>query len=187
MTTDQEPRLQPRTDVAAMAPYVPGRSAAEVKRLLGLDDVTKLASNENPFGPSPRAVAAATEGRHGANPYPDGAAVLLRERLAALHGLSREHIAVGNGSDEIILLLALAYLAPGNEAVLADPPYSIHRNGVRIAGGVPVTVPLREYMHDLDAMGAAIGEHTRLVFVTNPHNPTGTAVPADDLRRFIAT
>jgi histidinol-phosphate aminotransferase len=120
------------------------------------------------------------------NYYPDGAAILLRDRLAALHGLSRAHIAVGNGSDEMILLLALAYLAPGDEAVLADPPYAIHRNAVRIAGSAVVSVPLREHTHDLDAMAAAIGDRTRLVFVSNPPNPTGTAVAADDLRRFVA-
>ncbi len=186
MTDERELLARPRPDVAAMAAYVPGRSAAEVKRLLGLGDVTKLASNENPFGPSPRAVEAATRALGGANYYPDGAATLLRDRLAALHGLSRAHVAVGNGSDEMILLLALAYLAPGDAAVLADPPYAIHRNAVRIAGGAVMGVPLREHAHDLDAMAAAIGDCTRLVFVTNPHNPTGTAVPAEELRRFVA-
>ncbi len=181
-------RARPRATVAGMAPYVPGRAAEEVRRRYGLDIVVKLASNENPFGASPRAVAAAEAALSGVNRYPDGAATALRDRLAALFALDRANVVVGNGSDEVITLLALAYLAPGDEAVLADPPYSIHRNATLIAGGVPVGVPLRARHddHDLPAMAAAVTDRTRLLFVANPHNPTGTVVPAAALRDLLA-
>jgi histidinol-phosphate aminotransferase len=180
-----EPLVRPRPDVAALAPYVPGRPAAEVERLFGLDDVVKLASNENPFGPSPRAVEASVRALATVNSYPDGGSVDLRERLAARFGLARENVAVGNGSDELIALLALAYLSPGDEVVLAAPPYSIHRNAALVAGGRPVGVPLRDHVHDLEAMAGAVTARTKLVFVANPHNPTGTAVDAATLRRFV--
>lgn len=177
-------RARPRASLSAIARYVPGRPMEEVRRQYGLDEVTKLASNENPFGPSPRAVEAATRAVAGANWYPDGASADLRQRLAACFGLRPENIAVGNGSDEVILLLALAYLEPGAEAVLAAPPYSIHRTAVLTAGGTAVQAPLRDHVHDLDAMAGAITERTRLVFVANPHNPTGTVVTGAALRRF---
>lgn len=180
-------RARPRATVAGMAPYVPGRAAEEVRRRYGLDVVVKLASNENPFGASPQAVAAAAETLSGVNRYPDGAATALRDRLAALFALDRANVVVGNGSDEVISLLALAYLEPGDEAVLADPPYSIHRNATLIAGGIPVGVPLRARHddHDLPAMAAAVTDRTRLLFVANPHNPTGTVVSAAALRDLL--
>lgn len=184
MSKANEPQAPPRPDIAALAPYVPGRPASEVKRLLGLHDVAKLASNENPFGPSPRAVEAAAQALATVHGYPDGGSVALRERLAAGFDLGRDNVMVGNGSDEIILLLALAYLEPGDEVVLAAPPYAIHRNATLIAGGRPLGVPLRDQRHDLQAMAAAVTPRTRLIFVTNPHNPTGTVVTAGELQRF---
>jgi len=186
MSTEQARPGRPRPDVAALAPYVPGRPAGEARRQYGLDHVTKLASNENPFGPSPRAVAAATAALTESNRYPDGAATALRERLADLYGLERANVVVGNGSDEIILLLALAYLQPGQSAVMAAPPYAIHCSAVVTAGGAPVGVALCGHAHDLDAMVAALTDDTRLVFVANPHNPTGTHLERADLRRFAA-
>ena len=186
MTPIKELGVRPRADVAAMAPYVPGRPAEEVKAQFGLNRVVKLASNENPFGPSPRAVEAARHALAGVASYPDGGSVALRDALAGRFGLARDNVAVGNGSDEIILLLALAYLERGDEAVLAAPPYSIHRSAVLTAGGVPVGVPLRDDVHDLDAMAAAVTARTRLIFLANPHNPTGTAVDPSHLRRFAA-
>ncbi len=178
--------VRPRRIVEGLAPYVPGRSAAEVQQVYSLDAVVKLASNENPFGPSPLAVAAAMAAVSGVNAYPDGAATALRDRLSALYGRERANIVVGNGSDEIILLLALAYIEPGDEAVLAAPPYAIHRRSVLTVGGTPIAVPLRHNVHDLDAMDAAMTERTRLVFVANPHNPTGTVVSRAALRAFAA-
>ncbi|HZS87904.1 MAG TPA: histidinol-phosphate transaminase [Chloroflexota bacterium] len=185
MTDQGELGVRPREAVAALAPYVPGRHASTVMSQYGLDRVTKLASNENPFGPSPRAVEAARQALAGVHAYPDGASTALRDRLAEQHGLARENVVVGNGSDEIILLLALAYLEPGTEAILATPPYSIHRTAVVASGGTPIGVPLRAYTHDLEAMAGAITDRTRLVFIANPHNPTGTYLDAAVLRRFV--
>lgn len=180
----QTPGPRPRASVLAIAPYVPGRPAAEVRDQYNLDHVVKLASNENPFGPSPRALEAASRALAGMNWYPDGGTVALRERLAALFGLRRANIILGNGSDEVIMLLALAYLEPGDEAVLATPPYMIYRNAIHMAGGRPIGVPLRDSTHDLEAMAAAITVRTKVVFVANPHNPTGTVVTAPVLRHF---
>jgi len=177
---------RPRLDIAALSAYVPGRAAEEVRQRYGLDDVVKLASNENPIGPSPRAVAAATAALTASNRYPDGASTALRERLAAVYRLAPANVIVGNGSDEIILLLALAYLQPGETAVMAAPPYAIHRSAVAIAGGVVAGVALKDHVHDLDAMAAAVGEGVKLVFVANPHNPTGTHFDRDALRCFAA-
>ncbi len=177
---------RPRPDIAALSAYVPGRSAAEVRRRYGLDDVVKLASNENPFGPSPRAVAAATAALAASNRYPDGASTALRARLAAVYRLAPANVIVGNGSDEIILLLALAYLRPSETAVMAAPPYAIHRSAVVIAGGVVAGVALKDHVHDLDAMATAVGGGAKLVFVANPHNPTGTHLDREALRRFAA-
>jgi histidinol-phosphate aminotransferase len=178
--------VQPRLGVEAIAPYVPGRSIEEVKHDYGLNDVVKLASNENPFGPSPRAVEAAAAALGGVHRYPDGASRDLRAALARHHGLERENVIMGNGSDEVITLLALAYLDEGSEAVLAVPPYSVHRTAVLVGYGKIVSVPLRHYTHDLAAMAAAVTERVRLIMVANPHNPTGTAVTEDDLRRLAA-
>jgi len=177
---------RPRPDIAALSAYVPGRSVEEVRRRYGLDDVARLASNENPVGPSPRAVAAATAVLAASNRYPDGASTALRERLATVYRLAPANVIVGNGSDEIILLLALAYLRPGETAVMAAPPYAIHRSAVAIAGGAVAGVALKDHVHDLDAMADAVGEDTKLVFVANPHNPTGTHLDRDALRRFAA-
>ncbi len=184
----RESPVRPRAVLAGMRPYVPGRTAEEVRRAYGLSDipVVKMASNENPFGPSPRAVEAAARALGEVSRYPDGAAIALRDRLAALFGLARENVTVGNGSDEVILLLALAYLEPGTEAVLAAPPYAIHHKAVLTAGGRPVAVALDDDTHDLPAMANAVGERTRVMFVTNPHNPTGTAVTAAALEELAA-
>jgi histidinol-phosphate aminotransferase len=188
MNNEQARPGRPRPDIAALSAYVPGRSAEDVRRRYGLDEdeVVKLASNENPFGPSPRAVAAATAALTMSNRYPDGASTALRERLGAVYALAPDNVIVGNGSDEMILLLALAYLRSGDTAVMAAPPYAIHRNAVVIAGGIVSGLALKDHVHDLDAMAAAVGADTKLVFVANPHNPTGTHLERDVLRHFAA-
>jgi histidinol-phosphate aminotransferase len=178
-------QARPRQAISTIAPYVPGRTHDDVRRALGLTEVVKLASNENPFGPSPRVVDAIRRAAPEVGRYPDGASVDLRSDLARCFGVAHENVVTGNGSDELILLLALAYLDAGDEAVLARPPYGIHRTAVLATGGVPVTVPLRDYVHDLEAMAAAVTTRTRLVFLANPHNPTGTLVDGLALRRFV--
>jgi histidinol-phosphate aminotransferase len=154
--------------------FEPGKPIGEVQRELGLADVVKLASNENPLGPSPRAVEAAHAALGDVNRYPDGQATELRAALAAHLGVPVSHVVAGNGSVEIIDLLARAFLGPGDNAVVSEHAFvryrqivAAHNHGVR-------HVPMRDWTHDLPAMARAVDGRTRLVFVANPNNPTGT-------------
>jgi len=154
--------------------FEPGKPIGEVQRELGLADVVKLASNENPLGPSPKAVEAARAAVAEVNRYPDGQATELRAALAAHLDMPVSHIVAGNGSVEIIELVARAFLAPGDNAVISEHAFvrfrqivAAHNHGVR-------HVPMRDWTHDLAAMARAIDARTRLVFVANPNNPTGT-------------
>jgi histidinol-phosphate aminotransferase len=165
---------------------VPGKPIEELQRELGLERVIKLASNENPLGPSPKALAVLNEGAATLHRYPDGGAYRLREALADRWKVSSDHIILGNGSDEILGLLARAFLAPGDEAVMADHTFVIYKMEVTAAHGKVVTVPLKQWRHDLPAMADAVTPRTRLLFVCNPNNPTGTMVSAGEVDRLLA-
>ncbi|MDH4096688.1 MAG: histidinol-phosphate transaminase [Nitrospira sp.] len=178
--------LHVHPDILSLSPYVPGKPIDELQRELGLARVIKLASNENPLGPSPKAVAALA-GEYGSlHRYPDGGGYRLRQALAERWKVSIDQILLGNGSDEILGLLARAFLAPGDEAVMADHTFVIYKMEVTAAHGKPVMVPLVNWTHDLDAMVRAITPRTRLLFICNPNNPTGTMVPADAISRLMA-
>ena len=166
-------------DIQSLNPYVPGKPVDELQRELGLDRVIKLASNENPVGPSPKAVAALAEEHAFLHRYPDGGGYRLRHAIADRWKVGNDQVILGNGSDEILGLLARAFLAPGDEAVMANHTFVIYKMEVTAAHGKPVTVPLVNWTHDLDAMARAITPRTRLLFVCNPNNPTGTMVDAD--------
>jgi histidinol-phosphate aminotransferase len=178
--------LHVHPDIAALSPYVPGKPIEELQRELGLERVIKLASNENPLGPSPKALAVLNEGAATLHRYPDGGAYRLREALADRWKVSSDHIIMGNGSDEILGLLARTFLAPGDEAVMADHTFVIYKMEVIAAHGKAVTVPLKQWRHDLHAMADAVTPRTRLLFVCNPNNPTGTMVSADEVDRLLA-
>ncbi len=178
--------LHVHPDIAALSPYVPGKPIEELQRELGLERVIKLASNENPLGPSPKALAVLNEGAATLHRYPDGGAYRLREALADRWKVSSDHIILGNGSDEILGLLARAFLAPGDEAVMADHTFVIYKMEVTAAHGKVVTVPLKQWRHDLPAMADAVTPRTRLLFVCNPNNPTGTMVSAGEVDRLLA-
>lgn len=172
--------------IAALEPYKPGKPIEELERELGLSDVIKLASNENPLGPSPRAIAAVRRVLDDVHRYPDGASFELRSRLAKKLGVGVGQLVFGCGADEILELVAKAFLGPGDEAVFAWPSFAMYPIVTRGMGATPVSVPLdRDLVHDLDAMAAAVGERTRVVIVCNPNNPTGTSVGADSLARFV--
>ena len=173
---------QPRAAVAAIEPYVPGAVPPAVERAL------KLASNENPFGPSPLAVEAARAVLDGVNRYPEAGAPTLRAKLALRHGVAPDQILVGAGSDETLYLLANTYLEPGRHAVMADPAYGIHRISARAAGAVITQVPVRDGVHDLSAMAEAarIAGAPGVLYVANPHNPTGTVVAGGALAALLA-
>ncbi|HEY3119465.1 MAG TPA: histidinol-phosphate transaminase [Vicinamibacteria bacterium] len=167
-------RLPPRAAVLdRLERYERGMSIAEARRA-GARDVVKLASNENPLGPSPRALEAIAAAAREAHRYPDSGARDLRERLAGAVSLSASQIAIGNGSVELIDLLAGAFLSPGDTAVVGEKGFARFRQLVRARNGEARLVPMRDLTHDLDAMAAAIDQTTRLVFVANPNNPTGT-------------
>ncbi len=176
-----------RENVLRLAPYSPGKPIDEVKRELGLTDVVKLASNENPFGPSPRVTEALARAAGTLNLYPDASGHAVKEALGRHYGIGPAQIALGNGSDELIHLLALILLEGGlGNVVLGSPSFVRYEAAAGVADVAVKAVPLdRDYRHDLGAMAQAVDAETRLVFIANPHNPTGTAVGRDDLRRFL--
>lgn len=167
--------------------YQPGRPIEEVARELGLapENIIKLASNENPLGPSPLAAAAMRKAVGQMNLYPDGNAFYLKQKLAAKLGLTPSHLIFGNGSNEVIELLGHAVLSPGAEVVVSQYCFAVYPIVTQLFGAKLVSVPARNYAHDLDAMLAAMTANTRLVFVANPNNPTGTVAPREVLARFI--
>lgn len=177
--------------VQALAPYLPGKPIDELERELGIRDIVKLASNENPFGPSPKAIEAAREALTTLGRYPDGSGQVLREKLAQLHRVGVEQITLGNGSNDALVMLAEAFLAPGLEAVYSQYAFAVYPIAVQATGATCRAVPAlplgqpMAYGHDLAAMQAAIGASTRLVFIANPNNPTGTYVEPQELLAFV--
>ena len=166
--------LKVHPDIASLVPYVPGKPIEELQRELGLPRAVKLASNENPIGPSPKAMAVLAETVSTLHRYPDGGAFRLRGALAERWKVAPDQVILGNGSDEILGLLARTFLSPGDEAVMAEHTFVIYKMEVKAAHGVAVEVPQNNWHHDLPAMAAAITDKTRLLFVCNPNNPTGT-------------
>lgn len=162
--------------VRALRPYEPGMPVEELERRLGIRDSVKLASNENPLGPSPRAVAAMQAALAGVHRYPESTAPVLVERLARRHEVDPARILVGNGSNELLELLVRAFLAPGDEAVVSEHAFAVYAIVVGAGGGRVRAVPMRDFTHDVVAMAAAVTARTKLLFVANPNNPTGTIV-----------
>jgi len=169
-----------------LAPYEPGKPMEELERELGLESSIKLASNENPIGPSPRAVEAVRAGIEEVNRYPDGACFELRAKLAKRLGIEENQLVFGCGADEILELIVKTFLAPGDEVVMPWPSFAMYPIVVKGMGGKVVQVPLRDGLaHDLDAMRSAIGERTKVVFVCNPNNPTGGSIGQADFDAFV--
>ena len=166
-------------------PYRPGQRASEVRRELGLKRLTKLSSNECPLPPFETARAAMAQGIKGLNRYPDGACHLLKSRLVGHLGVAYERLTVGNGSNELIRLLAQVVLDEGDEVVMARPSFVVYPLVTKVTGATAVEVPLKDLRHDLPAMAAAVTDKTKLIFVCNPNNPTGTVVGADEARAFM--
>lgn len=173
--------------VLAQPVYEPGKPIEDVARELGLDPagIIKLASNENPFGPSPRAVAAAKRALEQGQLYPDGGCFALRQKLASAYGLGADQFIVGNGSNEIIELLGHVFLSPGDEAVMGNPAFVVYKLVTLLFGAKAVEVPLVEHRHDLAALGRAITLKTKLVFLSLPNNPTGTTNEPDAVLTFV--
>ncbi len=177
--------LNPNLDTLPV--YIPGKPIEEVAREVGLDaaSIVKLASNENPLGPSPKALAAMEKVLRNLHLYPDGNAFYLKRKLAEKLGVEPANLVLGNGSNEIIELLGHVFLGPGDEVVMANPAFVVYKLVTLLFGARPVEVPLRDWRHDLPAMAAAITPRTKLVCVCSPNNPTGTANDAAELLAFV--
>lgn len=177
--------IQPPEHITTIKPYIPGKPIEELERELGIKGSIKLASNENPLGPSPLALRAMREGLKDLNRYPDGGCYFLKEALCRRLALEPGEIILGNGSNEIIELAVRTFLRPGDEAIMAHPSFVVYSIIVQAAGGKNIIVPLKDWRHDLDAMAAQITERTRLIFIANPNNPTGTICTGAEMDAFM--
>lgn len=176
----------PRRALRDVFPYQPGKSIASVQRELGLKSVVKLASNENPLGPSPRAMAAYRKAEKSNSLYPEGASPELRAALARFHKVTPESVIVGNGSDEIIRLLCESFLDPEDEVVVSQFAFIRFKQQASMMGARVIEVPMTDWTHDLELMAKAASPRTKLIFIANPNNPTGTYNTEDELEALLA-
>jgi histidinol-phosphate aminotransferase len=175
-----------RAELGPMRPYAPGLRASEVRERSGRDDVRKLSSNENPYGPVPSALAGMRSVLGKLNVYPDGSARALKRRLSERLGVDGENLVIGNGSNELLRLIAQAILGPGDECVFAWPSFVVYPMACQMMGATEVRVPLTDgEVHDLPAMADAITDKTKLLFLCNPNNPTGTIYTRDAFEEFL--
>lgn len=173
--------------VRGIAPYQPGKPISELARELGLreDGIIKLASNENPLGAGPKAIAAMQAALPEVGRYPDGNGFELKAALSRKYGLAQDRIVLGNGSNDVLEMAARAFLAPGASAVYSQHAFAVYPLATQATGAEGIEVPAREFGHDLDAMAAAVRADTRIVFIANPNNPTGTWIAPDAVLAFL--
>ncbi|MBI1284774.1 MAG: histidinol-phosphate transaminase [Thiobacillus sp.] len=173
--------------VRAIAPYLPGKPISELARELGLNeaDIVKLASNENPLGPSPRALEAAQDALHDMALYPDGAGFALKAKLSAKLGVSADQIVLGNGSNDVLDMVARAFLMAGTSSVYSQHAFAVYPIATQTAGAQGIAVQAKHYGHDLAAMRMAIRDDTRVLWIANPNNPTGTFLPWHEIEAFL--
>lgn len=176
-----------RDEVKGLPIYDPGKSPEEVAREMGVFGCVKMASNENPLGPSPKALQAIREALPGAHIYPDGNSIELRQALSRRLGVPADGLVVSHGADEAFDLLAFAFLNRGDEVVVGDPTFASYELAARTMGGVVRRVPLRDYRQDIPGMLAAVGERTKYVVLCSPVNPTGTAVNRSELEEMLGS
>ena len=169
----------PRASILEISPYVPGKSTAK-----GVDNVIKLSSNETPLGPSPKAIKAFEQTQNQLFRYPDGGASQLRGAIAQVYGLNPDHLICGAGSDEILNLIAQSYLKTGDEAIYTEHGFLVYKIAILAAGARPVVAPEIELTANVDEILKMVSDKTKLVFIANPNNPTGTYLPADEVRRL---
>lgn len=174
-----------RKNILDLAVYRPGKPIEEVQRELGLEEIVKLASNENALGPSPLVIKALERALPGVHYYPDGSGYRLRMALAEFYDVDPGWIHLGNGSNEIVQQISLAFLDPGDEVVMPVPSFPRYQPLARMMNAVPCEIPLQDYTLDLQGMAAHLNRRTKLVYICNPNNPTGTVVRRDELNRFL--
>lgn len=172
--------------VQKLNPYIPGKPIEELQRELGINDIIKLASNENPLGPNPKVLEAIERELPHLTLYPDGNGFILKQALAKKFALDVNQITLGNGSNDVLDLVARAYLGPGREAVYSQYGFAVYPISTQAVGAKGIEVPAKDYAHDLNAMAAAITEKTAVVFIANPNNPTGTWFTKNALNEFLA-
>jgi histidinol-phosphate aminotransferase len=171
--------------IAGLTPYVPGKPVSELERELGITNSIKLASNENPLGPGPRARAAIAAALGELGRYPDGGGFALRRALADHHGVSPMAVTIGNGSNDVLDMVARVFLQPGTESLFSEHAFAVYPIATQAVGATARVASARDYGHDLEAMTALVTDRTRVVWIANPNNPTGTWLAADPLRTFI--
>ena len=173
--------------VRAIAPYQPGKPISELAREMGIpeESIVKLASNENPRGASPKAIAAMRIAIGESGRYPDGNGFALKEALSKRYGLTPDRIVLGNGSNDVLEMAARAFLAPGTSSVYSQHAFVVYSLATQVIGAMGIVVPARDFGHDLDAMAKAVRSDTRVVFVANPNNPTGTWLTPQAVRAFL--
>jgi histidinol-phosphate aminotransferase len=165
--------------------YQPGKPVEELERELGISESIKLASNENPLGPSPKGLEAVRKALSEVHRYPDGGGFYLKRRLAEFHGMAPENFTIGNGTNEVLENIAHAFLDPGDPVVFSEGAFIVYLIVSQLSNCEIRTAPMRDYTHDLEAMAGLVCERTKAVFIANPNNPTGTAVGEGALRRFV--
>ncbi len=166
--------------ISTLVPYPPGKPIEELEREYGVKDPIKLASNENPLGPSPKAVEAAQQVLNRLHRYPDGSGFYLKQKLSQRLGIRPEQIVLGNGSNDIIDFLIRVFVRPGMQVISSEPSFLVYRKMVQVAGGENVVIPLKDFSHDLAAIADAVTPATRLIFMDNPNNPCGSVIRQQD-------
>jgi len=175
-----------RKELDALRPYVPGKPIEEVQKEYGIDQIEKLASNENPLGPSPKAIAAIIKEAQNINIYPDAYAMKLKLEIAKMTNLSHENIITGNGGEQVLQIIAQTFINPGDEALMADTTFGLYETSVLNMKGVAIQLPLKNYKHDLDGFVEKINEKTKLIYICNPNNPVGNILTKEEIDNFIA-
>ena len=173
-----------RKNILQFQPYIPGKPINEVKRELGLKSVIKLASNENPLGPSPKAIQALKKGIKDIFLYPEGSGILLKQKIAKKADLEPFNVILGDGSDELIEIIGKTFLSPGDEIIVSEGAFIRYKMAGELMEARIITVPMNNYTHDLAAMKKAVTARTKIVFIANPNNPTGTYVTKKEVAEF---
>ncbi len=177
--------IRPPDYILGIQPYIPGKPIEELERELGISHSVKLASNENPVGPSPKALRALESGVADLNRYPDSSGYYLKNALSRYLSVSEEELILGNGTNELLDIAARTLLRDGDEAVMAVPSFVVYSMAVQSVGGKSVQIPLKDHVHDLAAMADAITDKTRMIFIANPNNPTGTMNRKDEFDKMM--